>query len=114
MSEKRSDEMMLSIFLKHKEKIELRDIDKNMEKNNFWSKFPPEGIEIVSWYVMMGVGQVVTLRFPPERLREINLVLEMNASCTLSPEYFPTYDYKEIYDKKHAKAVSKQNNPTSK
>jgi len=29
------------------------------------------GVEVVSWYVMMGIGQVVTVRLPAERLREV-------------------------------------------
>jgi hypothetical protein len=37
---------------------------------------PARGTEVVSWYVMMGIGQVVTLRFPAERLRDVNLALE--------------------------------------
>jgi hypothetical protein len=30
-------------------------------------------------YVMMGVGQVVTLRLPASRLREVNRILENTA-----------------------------------
>ncbi len=33
--------------------------------------FPPEGVEIVSYHVMMGIGQVVTLRVPPDKLRAV-------------------------------------------
>ena len=41
--------------------------------------FPPEGVEVVSWQVMMGVGQVVTLRLPASRLREVNRIRENTA-----------------------------------
>jgi len=34
---------------------------------------------MVSWYVMMGIGQVVTLRVPAERLREVNRAIEQTA-----------------------------------
>jgi hypothetical protein len=34
---------------------------------------------VVSWYVMMGIGQVVTLRIPAERLRQVNRVIEESA-----------------------------------
>jgi hypothetical protein len=43
------------------------------------ASFPPEGVEVVSWQVMMGVGQVVTLRLPASRLREVNRIRENTA-----------------------------------
>jgi hypothetical protein len=33
----------------------------------------------VSWYVMMGIGQVVTLRVPADKLRAVNRVIEQSA-----------------------------------
>jgi hypothetical protein len=43
---------------------------------------------------MMRIGQVVTLRFPAERLREINRVVEQSAWGGYRTEFYPTYDYK--------------------
>ena len=53
-------------------------------------------MEVVSWYVMMGIGQVVTLRLPASRLREVNRVLENTAWGSYRTEFYPTYDYKTI------------------
>jgi hypothetical protein len=50
------------------------------------------GIDVVSWYVMMGIGQVVTLKVPPNRLREVNRVLEQTAWGGFRNEFYPTYD----------------------
>jgi hypothetical protein len=66
--------------------------------------FPPEGVEVVSWYVMMGVGQVVTLRLPASRLREVNRILENTAWGSYRTEFYPTYDYKAIGIAAHEKA----------
>jgi hypothetical protein len=55
--------------------------------------FPPEGVEVVSWYVMMGIGLVVTLRLPASRLREVNRILENTAWGSYRTEFCPTYDY---------------------
>jgi hypothetical protein len=52
----------------------------------------------VSWYVMMGIGQVVTLRVPTERLREVNRVIEQSAWGGYRTEFYPTYDYKPVWD----------------
>jgi hypothetical protein len=41
--------------------------------------FPPKGVEVVSGYVMMGIGQVVTLRLPALLLREVNRILGKTA-----------------------------------
>ena len=58
--------------------------------------FPPQGIEVVSWYIMMGIGQVVTLRVPASRLREVNRAIEQSAWGAYRTEFYPTYDYKPI------------------
>jgi hypothetical protein len=47
---------------------------------------------------MMGIGQVVTLRFPAERLREINRLVEGKAWGGYRTEFYPTYDYRELYE----------------
>jgi hypothetical protein len=45
---------------------------------------------------MMGIGQVVTLRVPAERLREVNRALEETAWGGYRTEFYPTYDYKAV------------------
>jgi hypothetical protein len=67
------------------------------------SIFPPPGVEVVSWYVMMGIGQVVTLRFPAEKLREINRQIEGQAWGAYRTEFYPTYDYRMLYTQLQAK-----------
>jgi hypothetical protein len=58
---------MLTIFLRHDQSKTVEEINQHLKANGWFSSFPPKGVEIVSWYVMMGIGQVVTLRFPAER-----------------------------------------------
>src|SRR5512145_382262 len=65
---------LLTIFLRHDQSKTLGDINAHLRQTGFYTKFPPPGIEVVTWYVMMGIGQVVTLRVPAERLREVNRV----------------------------------------
>ena len=54
-------------------------------EGGFDKAFPPPGVEVVSWYVEMGIGQVITLRLPASRLREVNRVLEDNAWAPIGP-----------------------------
>jgi hypothetical protein len=96
-------EMLLTVFLRHDQSKTLSEIDAQLEKTGFKRRFPPPGTEVVSWYVMMGIGQVVTLRFPAERLREVNLVLEQSAWGAYRTEFYPTYDYKPIAEADRAK-----------
>ncbi len=56
--------ILLTIFLKHDQSRPLGELDAQLAKQGFYKAFPPPGIEVVSWYVAMGVGQVVTLRLP--------------------------------------------------
>ena len=86
--------MMLTIFLRHDESKTLDDINAQLARQHYPERFPPKGVEIVSWYVMMGIGQVVTLRLPAERLREINRAIEQTAWGPYRTEFYPTYDYK--------------------
>ena len=88
--------LLLTVFLRHDQSKTLPEINERLKQNGYYTKFPPEGIEVVSWYVMMGVGQVVTLRVPAERLREVNRVLEETAWGGYRTEFYPTYDYKAI------------------
>ena len=96
--------IMLTIFLKHDQSRPLGELNAQLEKQGFYKAFPPEGIEVVSWYVMMGVGQVVTLRLPASRLREVNRIIETSAWGTYRTEFYPTYDYKAIGIANHEKA----------
>jgi len=69
--------------------------------------FPPQGVEVVSWYVMMGIGQVVTLRVPAERLREVNRTIENTAWGGYRTEFYPTYDFKAIAEQMRVQAAGK-------
>ena len=40
------------------------------------------------------IGQVVTLRVPAERLREVNRAIEKTAWGGYRTEFYPTYDYR--------------------
>ncbi|WP_256890054.1 hypothetical protein [Acidomonas methanolica] len=96
--------ILLTIFLKHDEGRPLSALTAQLEKQGFYKAFPPKGVEVVSWYVVMGIGQVVTLRLPASRLREVNRVLEDTAWGVYHTEFFPTYDYKAIGIAQHEKA----------
>jgi hypothetical protein len=96
--------IMLTIFLKHDQSRPLGELNAQLEKQGYYKAFPPDGIEVVSWYVMMGVGQVVTLRLPASRLREVNRIIETSAWGAYRTEFYPTYDYKPIGLANHEKA----------
>jgi len=96
--------VMLTIFFKHDQSRPLGELNAQLEKQGFYKAFPPEGVEVVSWYVMMGVGQVVTLRLPASRLREVNRIIETSAWGSYHTEFYPTYDYKPTGLANHEKA----------
>lgn len=94
---------MLTIFLRHDESKTVDQINQHLKETGWFEHFPPQGVEVVSWYVMMGIGQVVTLRFPAERLREINRLVEGAAWGGYRTEFYPTYDYRTLYAELQAK-----------
>jgi hypothetical protein len=95
---------LLTIFLKHDQSKSLEQIKAELKSQGFYKTFSPPGIEVVSWYVMMGIGQVVTLRVPADRLRDVNRAIEETAWGGYRTEFYPTYDYKKIGEEEHATA----------
>ncbi|MEQ5843904.1 hypothetical protein N0A02_31055 [Paraburkholderia acidicola] len=96
------DTFLLTIFLRHDESKPLPKINDELRAQGYFKSFPPPGIEVVSWYVMMGIGQVVTLRVPASRLREVNRAIETTAWGGYRTEFYPTYDYKAVAEKMRA------------
>jgi hypothetical protein len=96
--------ILVTIFLRHDQSRPLGELNAQLEKQGFYKAFPPPGVEVVSWYVAMGIGQVVTLRLPASRLREVNRVLEDTAWGVYRTEFYPTYDYKALGLGEHDKA----------
>ncbi len=92
------DAVLLTIFLRHDQSRPLAELNAQLEKNGWYQKFPPAGVEVVSWYVMMGVGQVVTLRVPPARLRDVNLAVENAGWGAYRSDFYPTYDYRPVWE----------------
>jgi hypothetical protein len=94
---------MLTIFLRHDQAKTLDEINAHLKSAGWYKNFPPEGVEVLSWYVMMGIGQVVTLKFPAEKLRDINALIEREAWGGYRTEFYPTYDYRALYKQEQAK-----------
>ncbi|WP_213772096.1 hypothetical protein [Bradyrhizobium sp. dw_78] len=96
--------ILLTVFLKHDQSRPLNELNAQLEKQGFYKAFPPPGVEVVSWNVLMGIGQVVTLRLPASRLREVNRIFETTAWGPYHTEFYPTYDYKAAGLAEHDKA----------
>lgn len=96
--------ILLTIFLKHDQSRPLAELNAQLAKQGFYKAFPPQGVEVVSWTVAMGIGQVITVRLPATRLRELNRVLEDTAWGAYRTEFYPTYDYKATGLAEHDKA----------
>jgi hypothetical protein len=96
--------VLLTVFLRHDQSRPLAELNEQLAKQGFYKAFPPPGIEVVSWNVVMGIGQIITLRLPATRLREINRVLEDTAWGVYRTEFYPTYDYKAVGLGEHEKA----------
>src|ERR1700726_3624153 len=96
--------VMLTVLLKHDQSRPLSELNAQLEKQGYYKAFPPPGVEVVSWYVMMGIGQVVTLRLPASRLREVNRIFETSAWGSYRTEFYLTYDYKATGMAKHDQA----------
>ena len=91
------DSILLTLFLKHDQSKKLDEIQGILTEQGFFDAFPPKGVSVVSWYVMMGIGQVVTLEVPAHQLNEVNLAIEKTAWKAFTTEFYPTYNLYPIY-----------------
>ncbi|WP_175723453.1 hypothetical protein [Burkholderia ambifaria] len=96
--------VLLTVFLKHDQSRPLAELNAQLAKQGFYKAFPQPGVEVVSWTVAMGIGQIVVLRLPASRVREVNRVLEDTAWGAYRTEFYPTYDYKAIGLAEHERA----------
>ncbi len=87
--------ILLTVILKHDQSKTVDRIMEELDRSGYWQAFPPEDIAVVSWYVVMGLGHVVTLAVPPEKLRAVNLAIERTAWGAYRTEIYPTYDFSE-------------------
>ena len=97
-----NDTILLTVFLKHDQSMNNVERDKILEASGFKKKFPPDDVEIVNHYVMMGLGQVIVVRLPPDMLRVVNRTIEHTAWGAYNTEFYITYDLREA--KEAAKA----------
>lgn len=88
--------VMLTVLLKHDQSRPLSELKAQLAKQAFHKVFPPAGVEVVSWNVTMGIGQIVVLRLPASRLVEVNLAIERTAWGAYTTEFYPTYDFRPI------------------
>lgn len=87
-----NDTMMVTVFLKHDQSMNNDQRGELLAATGFNDNFPPEGVEIVDHYVLMGIGQVIVMRFPPNLLRWLNIVIERGAWGAFQTEFYVTYD----------------------
>jgi hypothetical protein len=99
------DAVLLTVFLHHDQSRPLSELNAQLARQGFYKAFPPPGVEVVSWVVAMGIGQVVTLRLPASRVREVNRVLEDTAWGAYRTEFYLTDDYKATGLGEHEKAT---------
>ena len=98
------NEVLLTIFLRHDQSRPLAELNAQLARQGFYKAFPPAGMEVGSWTVAMGIGQIIVLRLPASRVREVNRVFEDTAWGPYRTEFYPTYDYKPVGMAEHDKA----------
>ena len=99
--------IMLTVILRHDQSKTLDEIDDHLAQTGFIKNFPPDGVEIVSYQIAMGIGHIITLRLPPEKLREVNVAFEKGVWGAFRTEFYPTYDYLQIFNDLKKKPVEK-------
>lgn len=100
------NEILLTVFLKHDQSQNIDQIQSTLAERAWWDRFPPEGVSVESWYVVMGIGQIVTLRLPPDKLQAVNIEIERSAWGVFTTEFYPTYDFEPVRERIKARYES--------
>jgi hypothetical protein len=108
MDDIKGDEIMLTVFLKHDQSQPLEEFQTKLDDRGWWENFPPEGVEIMSWNVVMGVGQIATLKMPPSKIQAVNVALEKFAWGVFRTEVYATYDFKAVRERLARESKARQ------
>ncbi len=103
-----SDSLMLTVILKHQQNKTVDSIQSINFKNQFYKQFPPKEARVLSWNVAMGLGQIVTLKFPARYLRKVNMAIEKGAWEGFNTEIYATYDYLPVWPVLKQKELERQ------
>ncbi len=101
-------ELMLTVVLRHDQSRHLDEFQRQLDEREWWTGFPPAGVEIVSWVVAVGLGQIVTLRLPSGRLNAVNVELERRAWGTFSTDVYATYDFVPVRERLTRESVERR------
>lgn len=80
------------VFLEHAEALTLGEMGASLRSNGVFEKFPPDGVEVVSWCQLMSFGHVIGLELPPAKLHELNRAIESGSYTSFKSEVYPAYD----------------------
>lgn len=94
-----NETILLTVVLRHDQSKTMEELQAHLDRTGWWQAFPPEGVEIVSWNVVMGIGQIATLRLPPRLLNHVNVALERCAWGAFRTEVYPTYDFTPVRER---------------
>ncbi|UKB81809.1 hypothetical protein LF887_12380 [Chryseobacterium sp. MEBOG06] len=94
---KPNDSVMVTVIMRHIQENPVDSIQARVMKQKFYQKLDKSHTRIVSWNVVMGIGQIITLRFKPEYTREVNQVFESGAWGGFKTEFYPSYDFLPVY-----------------
>lgn len=108
MDDIKGDDIMLTVFLKHDQSQPLEEFQTKLDDRGWWENFPPEGVEIVSWNVVMGIGQIATLKMAPSKIQAVNVALEKFAWGVFRTEVYATYDFKAVRERLARESAERQ------
>lgn len=96
MDDIKGDDILLTVFLRHDQSQPLAEFQTKLDERGWWDNFPPAGVEVVSWNVVMGIGQIATLRLPPSKIQAVNVALEKYAWGVFRTEVYASYDFEVV------------------
>jgi hypothetical protein len=87
------NKVLLTVILHHDQSKTLDEIMAHLKKTGFYRDFPPEGTELISWFVAMSFGFIIQVRVEADKVRNLNRFMEQKAWGAFCYEVYPSYDF---------------------
>jgi hypothetical protein len=93
----RNPATLLTLVLHQDKEQSVADFKTQLEANGFQEAFPPQGVEIVSWTGVLGLGHVITLRLPTYLVPDVRQAVDACKWGKIEPRLYSSYDFEPFW-----------------
>ncbi len=93
----RNPSTLLTLVLHQTKDQSVEEFQQQLRDNHFQQAFPPDGVEIVSWTGVVGMGYVITMRLPNYKVPEVRHAINARKWGDITPKLYSAYDFEPFW-----------------